>query len=93
MSALSDELRHMADILEAGDKPHWAALMRCAAAQLIAGDEETALLLEENKRLEFDVLTLREACAKVCEDIQAKTTKWGPMAGYCAEKIRERGNK
>lgn len=52
MSALSDELRHVADILEAGDKPHWASLMRCAAAQLIAGDEENAMLLEENKRLE-----------------------------------------
>lgn len=35
----------------------------------------------------------REACAKVCDDIQAKTTQWGPMAGYCAETIRALGSK
>lgn len=34
----------------------------------------------------------REACAKVCEAIQAKTDKWGPMAVYCAEQIRTRSN-
>jgi hypothetical protein len=52
MSTLSDELRQAADICEAGDKPHWAKLMRCAAAQLIAGDRENSLLLEELKRIE-----------------------------------------
>ena len=34
----------------------------------------------------------REECAKTCESIQAKTDKWGPMAGYCAEQIRMRSN-
>ena len=52
MSGIAKELRDTADIAEAGNKPHWAKLMRCAAAQLIAGDMENALLLEENKRLE-----------------------------------------
>lgn len=32
----------------------------------------------------------REECAKLCEAIQAKTDKWGQMAGYCAEQIRNR---
>ena len=35
----------------------------------------------------------REECAKTCEAIQAKTDKWGPMAGYCAEQIRMRSNE
>lgn len=36
----------------------------------------------------------REACVKAVEGIQAKTTKWGPMAGYCADAIRaRRGDK
>jgi hypothetical protein len=91
MSALSDELRHVADILEAGDKPHWASLMRCAAAQLIAGDEENALLLEENKRLELDLLTLRENCAKECED--EGTGHRDGFGQHCAAIIRARGNK
>jgi hypothetical protein len=82
MSALSDELRQVADILEAGDKPHWASLMRRAAAQLIAGDEEHALLLEENKRLELDLLTLREDCAKVCDESK------NIAASVCAGRIR-----
>ena len=34
----------------------------------------------------------REECAKACEAIQAKTDKWGPMAGCCAEQIRMRSN-
>ena len=34
----------------------------------------------------------RYACARVCEEIQVKTDKWGPMAGYCAERIRLRSN-
>ena len=28
-----------------------------------------------------------DEAAKVCADIQRKTDKWGPMAGYCAETI------
>lgn len=34
----------------------------------------------------------REVCAEVCEAIQSKTNKWGPMAGYCAEQIRMQSN-
>lgn len=47
MSEIAKELRKIADIAEAGDKPHWASLMRCAAAQLIAGEQEIDYLLEE----------------------------------------------
>lgn len=67
MSAIDDELRSVADIAEAGDKLHWASLMRCAAAQLIAGDRESELLLAESKRLEEENQKLREALARVRE--------------------------
>lgn len=29
-----------------------------------------------------------EAAARCCETVQERTDKWGPMAGYCATKIR-----
>lgn len=32
-------------------------------------------------------LAALDEAAKVCADIQRKTDKWGPMAGYCAETI------
>ena len=56
---------------------------------LFEGDDTNryAVLIAEAMRIE------REACAKVCDDIQAKTTQWGPMAGYCAETIRALGSK
>ena len=30
----------------------------------------------------------QEQCAKVCEEVQNKSDKWGPMASYCAAAIR-----
>ena len=38
---LIDDLRRTADIAEAGDKPHWAKLMRDAALAL--GNQETVV--------------------------------------------------
>ncbi|HRD65699.1 MAG TPA: hypothetical protein PKY50_06040 [Candidatus Competibacter sp.] len=34
MNAISRELRNIADIAEAGDKPHWAKAMRAGARQI-----------------------------------------------------------
>ena len=61
MITISEALLKSADIAEYGDKPLLASLLRCAAAQLIAGDRENALLLSESKRLESENDKLRES--------------------------------
>lgn len=34
MNQIAQELRRIADIAEAGDKPHWAKVMRAGAAEI-----------------------------------------------------------
>lgn len=40
MNAIVEELRRIADIADAGDKPHWASAMRAGALQIATWEPE-----------------------------------------------------
>ena len=57
------------------------------------GDSIEKLLEELEWQIEERIRNEREACAKVCEDIDTEYEGEDVLATWCATAIRERGNK